>query len=83
MEEDIQSDAHNPVNEEQDVPIQEYQEEIEIKGVNEISDTDSTTSNVIISDRESQSLEILEHTIKGQVYMQASKVKRIDRQTKK
>ena len=46
MEEDIQSNDYNPVNEEQDAPIQEDQEEIEIPGVNEISDTESTASNV-------------------------------------
>ena len=46
IEEYILSDDHNPVNEEQDSPIQEYQEEIEILGVNQITDKESTVSNV-------------------------------------
>ena len=40
--EDIQTNENNPVNEEQDAPIEEDQEYIEIPGVNEINDTDST-----------------------------------------
>ena len=45
------SDDYNPVNEGQDASIQEYQEDIEIPGVNKISDTDSKVSNLIISER--------------------------------
>ena len=82
MEEDIKVDYSNPVNEEQDDPIQKEQEEIEIPGVNEISDTESTSSNVRRSDRERHKLEILDPTVKGQLYMQNYKVKEIDKHTK-
>ena len=75
MEEDIQRDDHNSVNKEQDAPIQEYQEEIWIPEVNEISDTESTAPNVILPERERHLVEILEPKIKGHIYMQASKVK--------
>ena len=58
MEEYILSDYYNPVNNEQDTPIQEDQEYIEIPGVNEISNTYSTASNVIISEINSPSINI-------------------------
>ena len=47
------------MNEEQDAPVQEDQEEIEITGVNEIIDTESIASNVRISYRESNLVQIL------------------------
>ena len=50
--------------------------------MNEIIDADSTTLNVRISSRERHTVEIPEHKMKGLVYMQASKVKKIDNQTK-
>ena len=43
--------------------------------MNEISDTESTSSNVIKSEREMHTVEIFEPTMKGQVNRQASKVK--------
>ena len=60
-------------------PIQENQEEIKIQVVNEISDTESNDSNLIILKREMNPVEILEPTTKGKLYMQASKVKKIDK----
>ena len=51
--------------------------------MNEISDTESTAPNVRISEREIHPVEILEPTTKVQVYMQAYKVKKIYKQTKK
>ena len=50
--------------------------------MNEISDTYSTASNVRISERESRPLERLEYTMKVEVHMQDSRVKKIDKQTK-
>ena len=47
------------------MPIQEYQEDIEIPVVSEISDTESTDINVRISEREKHPVEILAPTIKG------------------
>ena len=82
LEEDIKVNYYNPVNEEQYDPIQEDQEEIEIPGVNENGDTDSISSNVIISYRERHPLEILGPTVKGQLYMQTYKMKEIDKHTK-
>ena len=82
MEEYIQSDDHNRVNKEQDAPIQEDQKDIEITGVNKISDTESKSPNMRISERERHPLERLEPTTKLQVYMQSPKVKKIDKQTK-
>ena len=73
----------NIVNYEQDEPIQEDQEKIEIQWVNKSSDTESTASNVRISEREINSVEILEHTIKVQIYIQTPKVKNTDKQAKK
>ena len=52
LEEYIKIHYYNPVNEKQDAPIQEDQEEIEIPGVDKISFTDSTASNVRRSQRE-------------------------------
>ena len=54
MEEDIKGNYYNPVNMEQAEPIQEDQLEIEIPGVNKISDTESTAYNVRSSERESR-----------------------------
>ena len=71
------SDDYNPVNEGQDASIQEYQEDIQIPGANEISEIESTASNVIRSQRERYPVEILGTTMKGRVYMQVSKVKKI------
>ena len=83
MEEDIQNIYYNQVNKEQDVPIQEYRKYIEIIVVNEISDTESTYSNMRRSEREKHPEEILEPTMKGQIYMKSYKVKNIDKHTKK
>ena len=49
----------------------------------EISDTESTYSNVRRSDRERYPLEILDPTVKGQLYMKTYKMKEIDKHTKK
>ena len=56
LEEDTKRDDHNPVNKGKYTTIQEDQEEIEIPGVNEISDTESASSNIIILERESHPL---------------------------
>ena len=45
--------------------------------MNEISDTESTSSNVIKSEIEMHTVEIFEPTMKGKVYMQASNLKNI------
>ena len=65
------------------MPIQEYRKYIEIIVVNEISDTESTDSNMRRSEREKHPEEILEPTMKGQIYMKSYKVKNIDKHTKK
>ena len=51
--------------------------------MHEISDTESTASNVRSPEREIHTLEILEPTMKGQIYMQASNVKKTNKQAKK
>ena len=82
MKEDIHSDYNNTVNEVKYAPIQEDQEQIEITGVGEISDTESTAS--MWEDHiEKNLVEILDPTTKVQVHIQASKVKKIDIHTKK
>ena len=53
MEEYIQNNDYSSVNEEQNDPIQEDQEDNEIPGLNEISETDSIVSYVRMSERES------------------------------
>ena len=58
MKEDIHSDYNNTVNEVKYAPIQEGQEQIEITGVGEISDTESTASNVRRSYRKKSSRNI-------------------------
>ena len=83
LQEDIISDDYNPVNKEQDDPIKKDQEDIEITGVNEISDTESTSSNVRRSGREGDQVERLEPTMKGKLYMQYFKAKNIDKHTKR
>ena len=50
--------------------------------MNEISDTESTSSNIRRSDRKRHKLEILDPTVKGQLYMQTYKMKEIDKHTK-
>ena len=50
--------------------------------MNDISDTESTASNVRKSERKRHPVEIFVTKMKGQVYMQASKVKKIDKHTK-
>ena len=47
---------YNPVKEKQDYPIKWDYNEIEVPGMNEISGTESTASNVIRKDRERHSL---------------------------
>ena len=47
MEEEIQTNDYNPFNKKQNETIQEDQEDTEIPGLNEISYTESTASNVI------------------------------------
>ena len=44
--------------------------------MNEISDKESLASNVRILERERLPVEMLESKMKGQVYMQASKIKK-------
>ena len=83
MEEYILSDDYNLVNKLQDAPIKKDQEEIKVSKVNEISDTEPTDYNLRRPDRETHPVQISEPTMKGQVYMQYSKVKKIDKQTKK
>ena len=51
--------------------------------MNEISDAELTSSNVRISEIERNTVERLEPTMKVQVYIQDSKVKNIDKHTKK
>ena len=50
--------------------------------MNGISDTDSTSSSARISDINKNTVEVLEPTMKGQIYMKGSKVKNIDEHTK-
>ena len=65
------------------MPSQEYQEGIEIIGVNKMSGTESKSYNVRGSDRERRLVLILESIMKLQAYMQDYKSKRFTNRPKR
>ena len=79
----MQNNDYNPVDKEQDEPIEEDREDIEIPAVNEISYTESRVLIMRMSESERYPVEILEPRMKWQIYIQDSSVKNIDKQTKK
>ena len=60
----MQNNDYNPVDKEQDEPIEEDREDIEIPAVNEISDTESRVLIMRMSESERYPVEILEPRMK-------------------
>ena len=82
--EEAEADEPNPAFEDEEDEEQPQQEEHQdIPGVNMISDVESTTSEVRRSDRDRQPVERLEPNMSGPSYLQASRVVKIDKSTKK